>query len=209
MAIGKKNRANLTAYSLRIRTKDLPAPIFEVQKKVGEKQYENQGTTDTISGNLVGVKAKTFTWEGQDIRSVDLSLVDNEEIYFVSIPETMLGMGIVNSVLNLTAFNDVELGLYQTKPKEGQTKTYNAAALRQDGQLVKWKYGNDELPAPDEVVFKGKTQRDYSKRWDFLVKELEEVASKIKENQKNEEPSKEHDETGSSSQELGDEDVPF
>lgn len=184
MARGKQQqqRKDLKRFAYKIKTKDLLKPHFvESEDQNGtfvplaEPQYN-------LSGNLIGVEPKETVWQGKTIKSVNVTLVDNElgEIYFVTVPYSNLGRGLMNSLLSLKSFNDIEIGLYQTKPKTDGGKTYPAVSLRQDGDMVRWRYAQNELPAPQEIVFKGEKMRDFTAVENFLAEQLKELNKAVK-----------------------------
>jgi hypothetical protein len=127
------------------------------------------------------------------VRSFTLGLQDKDknEAYFVSVGlGSGVGRGIANSVLNLKAFDNVQLGAYAQVNKETK-KSYGAVAVRQgDGNTtVKWKYDpkapNSELPAPREFVGKGnKIERDCTAQEEFLLAKLKEFATVVQEEAK-------------------------
>lgn len=180
MGLGKPQRKDLKAFSLKIKTKDLPKPEFVVSERQGDKFVELPDREYNVSGNLIGVEPKETKWEGKVIKSVNVTLTDGDQIYFVTVPYSNLGRGLMNSLLALKKFNDVEIGLYQTKPKTDGGKTYPATSLRQEGEIVRWRYALNELPAPDEIVFKGEKMRDFSKLESFLSDQLKELNKIIK-----------------------------
>src|ERR1035437_6124281 len=103
MAFGTGNRsfgANAKLYSFQIKSKDLPAPLFEVKKKGADGKYnhilvkdEKTGemiltTATRVSGNIISAIPKENTYEGKLIRSINLTLQDGDDVYFVSVGET-------------------------------------------------------------------------------------------------------------------------
>jgi len=181
MAFGKENKkSDLKAYSLKIKTKDLPKPEFVVSERRGDKFEELPERENTVTGTLIGLEPKETVWQGKTIKSVSATLTDNDQIYFLTIPYSNLGRGLMNSLLNLQSFNDVEIGLYQTKPKVEGGKTYPAVSVRQGGEIVRWKYENKDLPPPEEIKFKGEIMRDFSKLESVLAEKLKEFNKVIK-----------------------------
>lgn len=180
MGLGKPQRKDLKAFSLKIKTKDLPKPEFVVSERQGDKFVELAEREYNVSGNLIGVEPKETKWEGKVIKSVNVTLTDGDQIYFVTVPYSNLGRGLMNSLLALKKFNDVEIGLYQTKPKADGGKTYPATSLRQEGEIVRWRYSLAELPAPKEIVFKGEKMRDFTAVEDFMAEQLKELNKVIK-----------------------------
>lgn len=182
MGLGKPTQArkDLTAFSLKIKTKDLPKPEFVVSKREGDKFVELPEREYSVSGNLIGVEPKEFNWQGKIIKSVSATLTDGDQIFFVTIPYSSLGRSLMNSLLSLKDFVDVEIGLYQTKPKTEGGKTYAQASLRQAGEIVRWRFEQKDLPQPEEITFKGEKMRDFSKTEAFLAAQLNELNKVIK-----------------------------
>lgn len=180
MAFGKTVKKDLKAFSLKIKTKDLAKPEFLVSERQDGKFVELAERESTVSGNLIGIEPKDFNWQGKTIKSVNVTLTDNDQIYFISLPFSNLGRGLMNSFLALKKFDNVEIGLYQTKPKVAGGKTYPAGSLRQNGEMVRWKFSQDQLPIADEIVFKGEKMRDWTKQEDFLCEQLKELNKVIR-----------------------------
>ena len=182
MGLGKPVRKDLKAFSLKIKTKDLEKPAFIVSEKQGDKFVELPESESTVSGNLIAIEPKEFKWENKLIKSVTATLVDNDQIYFLTIPYSNLGRNLMNTLLSLKSFNDVEISLYQTKPKTPNGKTYPASAVRQNGELVRWKFELSQLPQPEEITFKGEKMRDFSKQETFFAEQIAELNKIVKTN---------------------------
>ena len=185
MGLGKPQRKDLKAYSLKIKTKDLPKPEFVVSERQGDKFVELLDREYSVSGNLIGVEPKetkitSGQHAGKTIKSVNVTLTDGDQIFFVTVPWSNLGRGLMNSLLSLKAFNDVEIGLYQTKPKTDGGKTYPATSLRQAGEIVRWRFTQEELPKPEEIIFKGEKMRNFEEQEKFLAAQLVELNKIIK-----------------------------
>lgn len=182
MARGKQQRKDLKAFSYKIKTKDLPKPEFVESERQGDKFVELPERQYTLKGTLTGVEPKEFKWEGKVIKSVNVTLTDDalDEIYFITVPYSNLGRGLMNSLLGLKQFNDVEVSLYQTKPKTDGGKTYPAVSLRQDGEMVRWAYDLKDLPAPKVVEFKGQKQYDFLEQEVFFATKLTEFNKIVK-----------------------------
>jgi hypothetical protein len=182
MGLGKPVRKDLKAFSLKIKTKDLEKPEFLVSEKQGDKFVELPERESTVSGNLIAIEPKEFKWENKLIKSVTATLVDNDQIYFLTIPYSSLGRGLMNTLLSLKTFDNVEIGLYQTKAKTPNGKTYPASAVRQNGELIRWKFDLAQLPQPEEITFKGEKMRDFSKQEAFFAEQINELNKVIKAN---------------------------
>lgn len=182
MAFGTGNRSfgpNAVLYSFQIKSKDLPAPIFKVEKKGSDGQYhpilvkdEKTGestpmTATRVSGNIISASPKENTHEGKLIRSINLSIQDGDDVYFTSVGETFLGRNLYNALLGLKTFDEIEISLYQSRPKPpkpGQpasNKTFASVSLRQHGEPVRGPYDQKtDMPQPKKVRVSGKDQTD-------------------------------------------------
>ncbi len=175
MAFGTGSRSfgpNAVIYSFKIKTKDLPAPLFEVSKKVGDEYKPvlddkgKQVTATRVSGNITSAVPKENVHDGKTIRSINLTIQgngadDKDDVYFVSVGETFLGRNLYNSLLGLKSYEDIEIGLYQSRPKAGQTKTFASVSLRQYNEPVRGPYDQKkDMPAVKKVRVNGKDQSD-------------------------------------------------
>ncbi len=202
MALGKQNKIEGKAYSLKLKLKDgdkfLEIPQFDVQEKQGDKYVSIARETD-VAGDLVKVETRVGDYEGQPIRNVTLALKDYEkgEIYYVGFSlGSGLGRGLANSILNLVKhdkdgnvvaanFSNVQIGLYGQKSKK-DGKTYGAVAVREgeNTETVKWKYDpaakDSPLPAIREFAGKGgKIEKDPTEQEEFFLAKLNEFAKVV------------------------------
>ena len=223
MGLGRNNITAGKAFALSLKFKRgdafLDKPEFKVQEKVDDK-YVDAGYEHDVAGDLVGLFIKESEWEGSAIRNYTLALKDQalNEIYFVQASlGSMVGRGIANSVLALTeeTLENVSIGLYASKPN-ADGKVFPQASVRQNDEIVRWKYGMDELPKPEEIQFKGKTQRDYTAAEIFLYDGLKALAEVIQnaspqESESEQKPTSDSKPKSSSPEAADDvdEDVPF
>ncbi len=192
-----RKRTDLKAYAFRIKTKDLPVPHFEVQTRENDKWVpltepvkDTEGkitgtkvvTAQNIEGNLLAIESRKTVFQGKTIKSTSVTLQDGDQIYFVTIPNSMLGRGILNRLINLKAFTNVQIGLYASKPQSEGEKSFHRASVRQDDEIVNWKYTFEQLPeAPQIKKASGEVLgRDYDALDAFFEKEVAELNSKIK-----------------------------
>lgn len=189
MALGKPNHSDAKAVSLKLKLKEganfLDVPYFEITEKQGDK-YVPVGKERDVDGALVGLTTRKGEYEGSPIYNAKLELLDQRvgEKYYVEFGlGSSVGRNLANSILNVSDFGSIKIGLYgQTNKVTG--KTYPAASLRQgfDEEIVRWKFDpkeTDELK-PIEVTFKGKLVKDYSKAEEFLFDKLAEFGKTIK-----------------------------
>lgn len=193
MAFGKQSSnatrfpAGTKLYYAQVKQKKdgkyLPAPIWVVQQKGEDKQYVTiDDGAKFLSGNLVEIKnRKQKTKEGKEIESVSATFQDGNQIVFATLQHDYLGWNIMNSLLALgKSHDDIEIGLYQSKPKKPGDKTYASAAVRQDGQLVRGKFDNKDLPAIPKHKIGNDIISDKTARTAFFVAQIEELSKVLK-----------------------------
>lgn len=180
MALGNKyNNDNSKLLILKPRTqnrdKEKVEPYFEVSSKNEEGKWVEVAREPAVEGNLNRIEIKESEYEGQKLYNVSLYLKDSKanELYLVDLKLNMLTRGLLNSLVNLTAFDEVKLGLYTAK------NGYPNIAVRQHGNLIKWKYSLDELPKIDTIIFKGKKMNDYTLVDEFFVSKIKEFSKLI------------------------------
>lgn len=174
---------NAKLYYAAIKQKNLPAPLFEIKrKKAGtEKEYEPvDDKAKFLSGNLTDIRNKKSKFEGKDIESVSATFQDGDDIVFLTIPHNYLGWNILNSFCNLQTFNGIEVGVYQSKPREGQTKTFPSSAVRQGGELIKARFANQELPEIPKHKIGNDVISDKTARIAFFVAQVEELSKRVR-----------------------------
>lgn len=189
MAFGSGSNSfdpNTKLYTFRIKTKDLPAPIFEVQRKTAEGYETLPDTVTRVGGSIIGLKHKVFNHKGKDIKSVNVTMQDGNDVYFVTVGYTFIGRNILNSILNLKSFNDIEISLYQSKPKPDSTfKTgFASVAVRQgpgrDKELIYGLYKKEQLPVIKKVKVNGEMVSDTEDIDAFFEKEIVEFEKVVR-----------------------------
>lgn len=176
---------NTKVYFVSIKEKDLEQPYFEIKVKDDTGAYVVVGAIKDkikyLGGALIGLKNKTFKHEGKDIESTTATFIDKakDEAYLLTVSQGYLGRNILNSILNLKSFEGLELGLYVSKPKEGQTKGFHSVALRQNGVLIYGKYKMEELPKIVKVKVGKDVHSDASEINAFYTKQIEEFAKVV------------------------------
>lgn len=180
---------NTKVFFVSIKEKDLPQPFFEIKQKVGEKYVVMQGgaiddQVKFLGGDLVDIRNKVFKHEGKDIESVSATFVDKtkDEAYITTLSHGYLGWNIMNSLSALKTYNGIEIGLYQSKPKEGKLKGFNSAAVRQGagGSLVYGKFKNDELPKIPKIQVGKDVHSDKTAMIAFWTAQMEELSKIVK-----------------------------
>ena len=208
MAYGKQNsgfngRSISAKYTSKDGTEFLEVPIFKLSEKQGDKYPEltpeqlkaltGAETHPTeISGNLIDITVREGEYEGSPVRSFKLVLQDGDTRNYVDFGlGSMNGRTAANLVLNLKAFEDVQISSWSSFDK-AKNKSFSKISVRQGSstETIKWKYdGKTEgcpLPAPREFAGKGgKTERDFTEQEIFFYQELEKFAEVVKAAAKN------------------------
>ena len=188
MSLGKQkfNNPNAKVYSVSFKTRDKTPgkfqdkSVFVVKARDENNKFKEVDKVFDIGGNLIKVEPTTTKWEGKDIESMNVTLTDGDDVYFVSFPYGIATRAFFNALLSLKTFEGLEIGTYMTKPKTEGGKSYPAIALRQNGELIRWKYELKDLPKVKEITFKGQTMRDYSETDAFFNTQLVELNKTIK-----------------------------
>ncbi len=183
---GRQFGPNAKVYYVTVKQKNLPSPIFEIKrKKAGtEKEYETvDNKAKFLSGNLIDLYTKeNKTKEQKTIKSVSATFVDKDDVYFLTVHHDYLGWNLMNSFCGLKDYTGLEIGLYQSKPKDGQTKTYASVALRQAGQLVKGAFDNKDLPEIPKHKVGDDIISDKTARVAFFIEKMNELSKVVKAN---------------------------
>lgn len=188
MSLGKQkfNNPNSVFYSVSFKTRD-KAPgksfdksVFVVKKKDDLGKFQEVDRVFDISGNIIKIEPQKTEWQGKTIESLLVNVVDGDDFYAISFPYGIGTRSLFNALLSLKTFDGIEMGTYMTKPKVDGGKSYPAIALRQNGDLIKWKYELKDLPKVKEITFKGQTMRDYSETDAFFNAQLTELNKTIK-----------------------------
>jgi hypothetical protein len=181
MAFGKGSNtpSNKTLFTFKIKTKDLPVPIFEVTKKEGDKYVVLPDEVNAVSGNIVRIESKPFTYivkttnKKKTSLGATLTLEDKDDLYFVNLNYDNLGRSIMNALLNLKKFENINISLYRSKAKEANGPTYPSAAVRVDDEMAGYAFKQEELPPVDKINLpNGEVFKDTTKRDEFFHKHL-------------------------------------
>lgn len=190
MARGNSNQSSNKLFIAKIKTKENDkevAPFFQLTEKNDDGKWVDCDKTKSLSGDLVKIQFEKGEYKGNEYDVIKLTLRDNEvkEDYLLDLRLNLLSRGLYNSLLNLAGSDDfkgLSISVYETKKGE---KTYPAVAVRQNDNLVKWRYSLDELPKVKRIQVKGKADViDSSELDDFLLNGLKELAAEVNKNSK-------------------------
>jgi hypothetical protein len=188
MALSSKSKnTNGKLLILKIKTKDeddkaIP-PCFQVSEKGSDGKYAKRSETVTnVSGNLVKVEVREGEWKGDKYNTISIYLVDGDEIYLIDTRPNMLSRSMYNSLLSLNTFDNISISLYtykKTDEKRGTVTEYPAVAVRQNDEIVKWTIPISDQPKPKAVLFKGKTQNDYSDVENLFIEKMRDLGKVV------------------------------
>jgi len=144
--------------------------------------YEEVEQTKIVNGSLKSIKTKVFVYDGNDINTISLELIDNDVTYIVDINnESSIGRSVISSLLSIQELGKIiQLSLYSKKytDKKGEPATSDAIGVNYNWENLKWFYNiadkTDEsgLPAVTMVKIKGKDTYDSFARDVFLLDTL-------------------------------------
>lgn len=178
-------------YYARIRQKRggeyLPAPVFEIKRKGEEKgKYVTvDNSAEFLSGNIIEISNRKLKNPATQKETDQVSVIledtsgGSHDIVFFNVDHNILGWNVMNSLLALQTPENVKISLYQSKAKNPGDKTYGSVAVRQNGELVKGVYSNDQLPVVEKVDVEGTLISKKGERTKFFISKIEDFSKKI------------------------------
>lgn len=155
---------------------DIPA-TFVAFEKVDEK-WVKKDTFSQVTGNIKGVEIHEDTYEGNVKHSVKVFLSDAEasETYLLDLRLNILNRSLLNALVNLKSTENVNISVYQNK------KGFAASTIRQDGNMVGWKFDWATVPKPVDINHPKtgkKLQSDYAEVDEFFLLNVESWAKEL------------------------------
>ena len=200
MGNGNKQDDNVVYFLSERSGKKFDSPHFVVKTKDDTGAIVESTTVKEYSGNLLSVKfGKKYNektpkglelanqYGNRDVVRVTLKDEELKEVYSCEFGFSMMTRSFFNSLLNLNTFNNLKVGIYRDK------NGYDKLSLRQDDEMVKWKFQMTEIPEIETMLFKGKELKDYDKVDTFFLSKLQEkFGQTITENNVKNENQKKH-----------------
>jgi len=136
----EKPKRNLFFVTLKTQDKDGPLrPHFKIIRYENKIKIDLPDETE-IFGKLVKLGYETHTWKNEVIESILFYLVDGEQLLKVGVAlDTMLGRSIMNTIAGTKIFEDFNMRVYITKPKDGKDPM-PGVYITNNGQQTVWKY---------------------------------------------------------------------
>ena len=193
--LGNKNEKTGTLLILKPVSKvngESVKPFFEVSSKnVAENKWipSTDNSINSISGSLFKIEAVEEEYKGDKYFRVKAIIKDGEEAYLVPFRMNIATRSLLNSFFNLESFENISIRYYLSKAG------YDSYYITQNDEKVTWKFESSELPPPEEISFKGKIIRDFTKIDLFFVDQIKILNERIKLN-----PAKASEETETKSQ---------
>jgi hypothetical protein len=190
--LGNKNEKTGTLLILKPVSKvngESVKPFFEVSSKDADTNKwipSTDNSINSISGSLFKVEAVEEEYKGDKYFRVKAIIKDKDEAYLVPFRMNIATRSLLNSFFNLESFENISIRYYLSKAG------YDSYYITQNDEKVTWKFESSELPPPEEISFKGKIIRDFTKIDLFFVDQIKILNERIKLN-----PSKSSEESDS------------
>ena len=155
-------------------------PFFEISSKEGDKWVPSEDNSiNSISGSLFKIEAVEEEYKGDKYFRVKAFIKDGDESYLVPFRMNIASRSLLNSFFNLESFDNISIRYYLSKTG------YDSYYVTQNDSKVTWKFESSELPSPEEITFKGKIIRDFTKIDMFFVEQIKILNDKIRLNLSN------------------------
>ena len=152
-------------------------PFFEISSKnVEENKWVPSTDTsiNSISGSLFKIEAVEEEYKGDKYFRVKAIIKDGDEAYLIPFRMNIATRSLLNSFFHLESFENLSIRYYLSK------SGYDSYYVTQNDEKVTWKFESSELPAPEEISFKGKIIRDFTKLDLFFVDQIKILNERIK-----------------------------
>jgi hypothetical protein len=192
--LGNKNEKTGTLLILKPVSKvngESVKPFFEVSSKdVATNKWvpSTDNSINSISGSLFKIEAVEEEYKGDKYFRVKAIIKDKDESYLIPFRMNIATRSLLNSFFNLESFENISIRYYLSK------SGYDSYYVSRNDEKVTWKFESSELPPPEEISFKGKIIRDFTKIDLFFVDQIKILNERIKLN-----PAKASEETGTKS----------
>lgn len=153
--------------------KDVP-PHFLVTTRENGNYIQLADTPNTIKGDLIGISHKEKEFQGIKTDEIVLTFTDpvQHELYRLDLRLNMSTRSLLNAVLGLEEFDNLEINYYRSK------KGYDQFSLTQDGEKVSWRYNLEDVPKPTVVKLRGVDTKDYYDVDKWYLGKLSEFSNK-------------------------------
>jgi len=118
-------------------------------------------------------------YKGDKYFRVKAFIKDGDESYLIPFRMNIASRSLLNSFFNLESFDNISIRYYLSKTG------YDSYYVTQNDNKATWKFESSELPSPEEITFKGKIIRDFTKIDMFFVEQIKILNDKIRLNLSN------------------------
>ncbi len=177
MAFGKnKLNPNLRLFTFKIRSRDNnknEVPVYlEVSEKIDGKYVVQPEPAYFVNGTLTGLEHDERIWNGGKgdvlLQNAKAYLRDGDNLYILTIPYNILGRSVLNALVNLKTYTNVEISVYMSKGD----KSYPQANVRQDDKRVDWKYAIADIPKAKKIPTSKGVISDFGEVDAFFINEV-------------------------------------
>lgn len=146
-------------------------PHFEISRVGADGKIALSTETCTeVSGSIIRVDFKNREWNNQINKHAIFYVKDGNDTYHIDFTYRLASRSLFNAILSLTSADNLSIGIYESK------KGYETFSLRQNDEIIKWKYTLEEQPQAEEITNKAGTKKitDFSEVDQFFEDVLRE-----------------------------------
>jgi hypothetical protein len=134
---------------------------------------------DGVAGVIVDIKKTEGDYEGTPIPRMEVSIMDGEEKYILSVSRySTYGRGLINKLLNVNMNRVVEIGSFAS---QFNGKQYIHPSVKQGDKNVLKAIANEQMPEVKTVQVGKKEVIDSSERDDFFDSKLDQLIQDLAE----------------------------
>jgi hypothetical protein len=129
---------------------------------------------DNVEGRISDISLRESQYNGENIKQWNISLGGNlDRAIFTVGYSSSFTKSLINSLLSADLSKPVVLSCYMKND-------YNQPSVKQDGQIIRWKYDISEVPRPEKIMVGSKEVSDDSKVAEWIEEKVKELNARIK-----------------------------
>jgi len=157
--------------NIYVKPRDGKMLVYRGKNSNGEAINES---FDRVSGIVKEISIRESEWNGEQIKSWNIKIVDGEETYILTLGYSNgFTRGFFNSLISADLSKPIKFGCYVKNE-------YNCPSLIQNEGIVRWKYGVDQMPKTEKVKIGTKEVIDDTKAVEWMLKVVDEIQANIK-----------------------------
>lgn len=129
---------------------------------------------DQVEGRITSIAFHESEYQGETIKSWRIYLESGEQRAILTVGySSSFTKSLINSLLAANLSEPISFSCYVKND-------YNQPSVRQNNQIVKWKFPIEEVPKAEKVTVGTKEVTDDSKVAAWIAEKVEEINSKLK-----------------------------